>query len=65
MNKKPTDQRPRFGWCTNLDNEPQHIYEKGYQDFRTPVVVIPLPYMSAKMRKKIREFTNGTIWPKE
>jgi hypothetical protein len=52
------DKRPRFGWTETLDNEPQVIREgrKGKtKDF--PVAVIPLPFMSAKMRTKILAFT--------
>ena len=60
--EKP-DSRPRFGWCRDLDYDPQWIYEKKSISFY-PVAVIPLPCMSAVLRKKIREFTNGTIWPK-
>ena len=60
-----TDNRPRFGWCWNLDNEPQNITEKRVFKAQVPVVVIPLPYASAKVRRKVREFVNGTLWPKE
>lgn len=59
------DNRPRFGWCDNLDNEPQKIFEKRFRKTTQPVVVIPLPYVSAKVRRKVREFVNGTLWPKE
>lgn len=46
------DRRPRFGWVDDLDKDPQFIYEvqnKGKE--RHPVVVIPLPFMSPKMKK--------------
>jgi hypothetical protein len=56
------DKRPRFGWAEDLDSIPQHVYEDKMEDGH-PVVVIPLPYLSPKIRKKINEFTNGTIWP--
>lgn len=68
------DNRPRFGWCDEraIDNDPQVIQEKRpkgkTRDFNGkvfPVVVIPLPYISSKVKHKIREFTNGTLWPKE
>ena len=47
----------------DLDYDPQWIYEKKSISFY-PVAVIPLPYMSAKVRAKVRKFANGTIWPK-
>lgn len=64
MSKKEIgyDQRPRFGWADDLDKDPQHIREKKSPRYRHPVVVIPLPFMSAKLRKKLREFAKG-IWP--
>lgn len=65
--KTKTDNRPRFGFAQNLDDNPQVVYEKsgGLGSNPIPVVVIPLPYVSAKVRKKVREFVNGTLWPKE
>ena len=70
------NNRPRFGWCRSLDLDPQTIFEKRSRLVHgpglapanggpRPVVVIPLPYMSAKIRDKIKEFTNGTIWPRQ
>jgi hypothetical protein len=64
--KKPEknyDQRPRFGWSDSLDTDPQILSENRF-DKSFPVVVIPLPYQSEKLRRKIRDFVNGTIWPK-
>jgi hypothetical protein len=63
--KESTDTRPRFGWTSDLDNEPQVIFEEKSLKSEKPVVVIPLPYVSAKLRRKVREFVNGTLWPKE
>ena len=54
------DNRPRFGWCDDLGKDPQMILEERDQG-DVPVVVIPLPYMSSKIKHKIREFTNGTL----
>jgi hypothetical protein len=64
---KTPDNRPRFGWTKTMDIEPQVIYETyGKRDpLWRPVVVIPLPYVSAKVKKKVREFTNGTLWPRQ
>jgi hypothetical protein len=65
-NKKPAklDNRPRFGYCRDLDRNPQIITEdsKGVKTARQ-VAVIPLPYMSPKVRAKVRAFVNGTLWP--
>jgi hypothetical protein len=58
------DKRPRFGWVDDLDLTPQHVYEEKVEDGH-PVAVIPLPYLSSKIRKKILEFVNGTIWPSD
>jgi hypothetical protein len=63
--KKPIgyDKRPRFGWADDLDKDPQFIYEaQNKKKSRHPVAVIPLPFMSAKRRRIIREFTEDT-WP--
>lgn len=49
-----SDPRPRFGWCDNLDLDPQHITEKKVNKGDTYVVVIPLPYASPKLRKAAR-----------
>lgn len=59
-----TDNRPRFGWTDVLDDDPQVIYEKRILGTKIPVAVIPLPFMSAKQRHKVREFTKETLWPK-
>lgn len=68
MMAKPTpklDQRPRFGWCANLNNDPQVITEfKGIGSDDTPVAVLPMPICSAKRKAVIRKFVNGTLWPK-
>lgn len=71
--KQKIDKRPRFGWTSkrNINLDPQKIYEnrddrflvKSPKENIIPVVVIPLPFLSAKMRAKIRAFTNATIWP--
>jgi hypothetical protein len=50
------DTRTRFGWAKTLDNEPQRIAEKK-SNGAFPVAVIPLPFMSAKIRAEIRGFT--------
>jgi hypothetical protein len=50
-----TDKRPRFGWVEDLDEDPQTIWEKKCKG-ATHVVVIPLPYKSPKLSKRIREF---------
>ncbi len=57
------DKRPRFGMCYNLDNNPQVIREVGtLHRGGVFVAVIPLPFMSAKKRAQVREFTK-TLWP--
>lgn len=64
MKPKP-DNRPRFGWTQTLDNEPQIIRENKTEQAAIPVVVIPLPFESPTLRRKIRDFVNGTIWPEQ
>ncbi len=59
--KQTNDTRPRFGWCLSLDEEPQTISERKF-DNAIPVVVIPLPFRSPKQNKTIREFAK-TLWP--
>lgn len=54
------DKRPRFGWTDDLDKDPQYIYEKKQKGF-THVVVIPLPFESSKLRRKIREFIKAKL----
>lgn len=63
---KPKDPRPRFGFCWTLDTEPQVIREKVcYGDSmhgrkrRTAVAVIPLPFMSSKMKARVRAFAKS------
>lgn len=56
---EPTDNRPRFGYCSNLDSDPQTIYERRtLRDLEKEqyVAVIPLPNSSSLNRKKIRDF---------
>jgi hypothetical protein len=58
------DKRVRFGWTDDFDLEPQLIREmkiKGLAEH--PVAVIPLPFMSAKIRQKIRNALKGIVWP--
>lgn len=66
---KPKDPRPRFGFCWKLDNNPQVIREKPRlgdaihgRINRTAVAVIPLPFMSSKMKARVRAFAK-TINP--
>ncbi len=63
MKRKPKpigyDKRPRFGWCDDLDSDPQKISESKNWDSSHPVAVIPLPFMSPKQRKTIREFAKN------
>jgi len=53
------DQRARFGWASDLDTNPQAVYEKRGKhspDLR-PVVVIPLPAkLNGRKRALIRQF---------
>lgn len=58
-----TDSRPRFGWCHDLDNDPQIIAESGSPETDQSVAVIPLPFLSLKIKKQVREFTQS-LWPK-
>lgn len=59
------DKRPRFGWCANLDNEPQSVWEgNAFLIEPKPVVLIPLPKMTEKMKKLAREFVKG-LWTEE
>lgn len=62
MKKKKEDNRPRFGWCDDLDNEPQFIFEEKAEPSERPVAVIPLPFMSGKRRAIIRKFAKS-LWP--
>jgi hypothetical protein len=57
------DKRPRFGWCDDLDKQPQKIVENKSPIYSHPVVVIPLPFMSPKTKALFREFTKG-FWSK-
>jgi hypothetical protein len=54
MKKANTDNRPHFGYCDDLSNEPQIIAEKRRNKDQREVVVIPLPYHSAKFRMQLR-----------
>ena len=70
MSKLKPDPRPRFGFCWDLDKEPQIVRERtlwGDANFgrkrRTAVAVIPLPFMSSKQKAKVRAFAK-TLWPK-
>lgn len=65
---KPKDPRPRFGFAYghDLDNDPQKIYERtrlGDSIYgrinRTAVAVIPLPFMSSKMKARVRAFAKS------
>lgn len=65
------DTRPRFGFCHDLDREPQLIRERAGEGDRAygrsrrmAVAVIPMPYLSPKMKRLVREFT-ADLWPKE
>ena len=68
MKTPKQDNRPRFGYCLNLDADPQRIHEikspvKGSKE--RAVVVIPLQFNSASTRKMCREFAgymNETRW---
>lgn len=61
--KTKTDNRPRFGWCPDLDSIPQEVLEDKIFPNERSVAVIPLPFMSPKMKAKVREFTKS-LWPK-
>ena len=66
--KPSIDHRPRFGYVDDIDGNPQRVYEKK-KNMPSPkssamVVVIPLPFGSANLRRKVKEFVNGTLWPK-
>jgi hypothetical protein len=56
------DKRPRFGWAVDLDNDPQMIHENKIDSELHPVAVIPLPFMSSKQRRLVREFAKS-MWP--
>jgi hypothetical protein len=61
MSDKP-DNLPRFGFCYDLDAEPQIIHERPIAKIPArprAVVVIPLPFMSAKQKAKVRAFTKS------
>jgi len=66
--KHKIDNRPRFGWAHTLDNDPQIIYEnpdKWIADDQEsfPVAIVPLPYMSGKLRQKVRNFIKKQLPP--
>ena len=54
-------RRPRFGWCDDLDNDPQIIWEKKGPNANMPVVLIPLMFMSPKLKKQFREIARK-LW---
>jgi hypothetical protein len=57
------DRRPRDGWTNDLDATPMFIREKKVETlgYVHPVMVVPLPFMSPKMRVAVRKFA-ATIW---
>lgn len=64
MKTKKPDNRPRFGFCQNLDAEPQKITEKvngpSLDSVRIfPVAVIPLPGNSRATQKRVRDFVRS------
>ncbi len=61
---KVEDRRPRFGWAMTLDNDPQQVFEKK-RPGAFPVAVIPMPFISPTQKRKVKDFTNGTVWPQE
>jgi hypothetical protein len=54
------DNRPRFGYCDDLDKDPQIVTEK-FKGNQRQVALIPLPFQSGKLRKQVREFTKR-LW---
>lgn len=64
MKTKKPDNRPRFGYCHDLDSQPQICWETKIAG-GTPIVVIPVPFNSTKVRQKVRNFTKEFLWPKD
>lgn len=71
MPKSKPDNRPRYGYCMDLDKSFIGIADQRHQrsdifPVEIAVVVIPIPSgaKSSSCRRKIREFVNGTLWPK-
>lgn len=78
LNKQPPmpDMRPHFGWCWDLDADPQLVYDSR-ESCRIdalannslipswPVVVIPLPFMSARMKQRVLKFVKEQLPPNE
>ena len=64
------DNRPRFGWCGDLDSEPQTVWEKRFANDalrfkgKPYVAVIPIPKATGHYRKLVREFAKA-MWRKE
>lgn len=72
MKKKPKkfEPTPRFGWCWDLDFEPQKIREdprglftKEQINIGDWVVVIPMPYMSNQAKARVRRLIKSYWWP--
>lgn len=56
------DKRPRYGYCFDLDQDPQRVWEAKDKD-ATPVVIIPLAFHSAKQKAKINKFVKEFLAP--
>jgi hypothetical protein len=54
--------KPKFGWVDHPHYEPFVVEETKFGE-STPVAVIPLPFMSAKMQKRVQDFA-ASINPK-
>jgi len=55
------DKRARFGWTNSFDQDPVWILEEKTKMAKHPTVVIPLPFISPKLRNSVREFTKS-LW---
>ena len=61
------DNRPRYGWCVDLDKNPQTVREERSYSEQTAtknryVVVIPIPYKSSMVRKAVAKLVKRIRW---
>ena len=65
-NKTKPDIRPRFGWTTTIDDNPQRIFEeRGTSKKAIPVVVIPMISGTRQSRARVMRLWKSYWWPME
>ena len=72
MKTKKPDNRVRFGWCDNIDDEPQTVFEKfpkhligqnPQQRKPIPVAVIPMSFGGKAAQARVRRLVKDYWWP--